>query len=80
MTQNEVFEKVVELISEIMEVESEIKLEDRLTEDVGLISIGYVELVVELEEAFGVSFPDDLLTGNSLETVQDLVDSVMKLL
>lgn len=80
MTEKEVFEKIAELIAEIMETEIEIKPESRLTEDIGLISIGYVELVVEMEEAFNISFPDDMLTNNNLITVQDIVDNVMKLL
>lgn len=80
MTEKEVFEKIAELIAEIMETEIEIKPESRLTEDIGLISIGYVELVVEMEEAFSISFPDDMLTNNNLITVQDIVDNVMKLL
>lgn len=79
MAENEILTKVVEVIAEIMETDNEIKPEDRLIEDIGLVSIGYVELVVELEEAFDIAFPDDMLVSNNLNTVQDIVDYVKQL-
>ncbi len=79
-TEQEVFEKVSEIILEITEDEQELEMNSKLTDDVGLVSIGYVELVVELEEAFDIVFPDTLLTDNNLITVKDIVDNVMALL
>lgn len=80
MTENEVLAKVSEIISEITEEERTLSMTDRLSDDIGLVSIGYVELVVELEEAFDIVFPDTLLTDNNLITVKDVVDNVMALL
>lgn len=80
MTQQEVLEKISEIIAEITEEERVLTLDDKLTEDIGLVSIGYVELVVELEEAFDITFPDTLLTDNNLVTVRDVVNSVVALL
>lgn len=80
MTENEVLEKVSQIISEITEEERTLSMTDRLSDDIGLVSIGYVELVVELEEAFDITFPDTLLTDNNLITVKDVVDNVMALL
>ena len=80
MSEQEVFEKVAGVIAGITEDDSEIRPDSRLQEDIGLVSIGYVELVVELEEAFDIAFPDTLLTDNNLETVRDVTDQVMKLL
>ncbi len=80
MTENEVLAKVSEIISEITEEERMLSMTDRLSDDIGLVSIGYVELVVELEEAFDIVFPDTLLTDNNLITVKDVVDNVMALL
>lgn len=80
MTENEVLAKVSEIISEITEEERTLSMTDRLSDDIGLVSIGYVELVVELEEAFDIVFPDTLLTDNNLITIKDVVDNVMALL
>lgn len=80
MSEQEVYEKVAGVIAGITEDDSEIRPDSRLQEDIGLVSIGYVELVVELEEAFDIAFPDTLLTDNNLETVRDVTDQVMKLL
>lgn len=80
LTENEVLEKVSKIISEITEEERVLNLDDRLSDDIGLVSIGYVELVVELEEEFDIEFPDTLLTDNNLVTVKDVVDNVMALL
>lgn len=80
MNEQEVFEKVAGVIAGITEDEGEIRPDSRLMEDIGLVSIGFVELVVELEETFDVTFPDTLLTDNNLITVKDVTDQVMKLL
>lgn len=80
MTEQEIFKKVAEIIAEITESDKEINIDDHLAEDIGLVSIGYVELVVELEEAFDIIFPDNLLTDNNLITVRDVIDNVKVML
>lgn len=47
--------------------ESALGPEDRLP-DLGLDSMGTVGLLIELEDAFAVSLPDELLTMETFET------------
>ncbi|MEV5977402.1 acyl carrier protein [Streptomyces sp. NPDC052114] len=39
-------------------------------------SMGLLGILTRLEDEFGAAMPDDLFTGRSLKTVQDLVDLV----
>lgn len=80
MTEQEILKKVTEIIAEITESDKEINIDDRLAEDIGLVSIGYVELVVEIEEFFDIILPDNLLTDIKLITVRDVVDNVKVML
>ena len=49
---------------------------DRLTEDLGIDSIGIIELTIKIEEVQGMQFDGSLLTTETLQTVQDLLDIV----
>ncbi len=52
------------------------KPEDRLEEDLGAESIDVLNVVVTLEQQFGVSIPETAIAGVS--TVRDLYDVVLK--
>jgi acyl carrier protein len=41
---------------------------DERLEDLGLRSLASVQLLVDLEDTYGVEFPDDLLTPETFET------------
>jgi acyl carrier protein len=59
MTNLEIEQKVKEILSKKLEVEpGKISLETRLAEDLGVDSFGAVELMFEIEEAFGLKIPD----------------------
>jgi acyl carrier protein len=45
--------------------------------DLGLDSLGLIQLLVDLEEEFAVEFPDDLLTAETFESVMSLWNSFM---
>ncbi len=47
--------------------------------ELGLDSMGAVNLLLDLESAFGITFPDELLTGEVFRTVESLADSVAAL-
>ncbi|CAJ1186288.1 hypothetical protein FD33_GL002160 [Companilactobacillus paralimentarius DSM 13238 = JCM 10415] len=60
MTEQEVFDKIVSLITDKFEVEpSTITKETSFTKDLDADSIDLVEFVLELEDAFGSEIPDD---------------------
>ena len=70
-----VFEKVKVILSEQFEYEEDnITAETRLVEDLGADSLDVVELLMAIEETFGVSVPDEDVPG--LKTVKDIVDYV----
>jgi acyl carrier protein len=47
--------------------------------DAGLSSLGSAELVMALEEALGVMFPDEMLTRETIHTIASLRKAIAKL-
>lgn len=67
-----VFEKIKRIICEEFEVsEEEITLSTSLSEDLDIDSLDLVDLVMSLEDEFGMELPDDAL--EDMSTVGDLV-------
>lgn len=67
-----VFEKVKELIVENMNVEAEkITMETLLVDDLGADSLDAVELIMALEDEFGMEIEDDV--AQNIKSVGDLV-------
>ena len=65
------FEKLMELIRDVCEVEDEITPESRFVEDFGLSSLDMFRLISEVEESFDVSINTRKL--QKIRTVLDLV-------
>jgi acyl carrier protein len=73
----EMAEKVKQIISEQLGVdESEVTPSASFVDDLGADSLDQVELVMALEEAFGVEIPDE--DAEKIRTVQDAIDYVDK--
>ncbi len=68
------FEKVQEIIEDTLKFDGEIKAESDLFKDLEADSLDAVELMMAVEEEFGVSVPDEELPN--LHTVQDIVSYV----
>ncbi len=69
------FEKVREIISEKLNVDpDEIKLESSIVDDLGADSIDLIELIMNLEEEYGISISDE--EAVKLKTVVDVVDFI----
>jgi acyl carrier protein len=67
-----VLEKITGIIAEQLDVEiSEVSPEKSFTDDLGADSLAIVELVLALEEEFGIKIPDDKV--DSIKTVGDAV-------
>lgn len=47
--------------------------------ELGLDSMSAVNLLLDIEATFGITFPDELLTGEVFRTVESLADSVERL-
>ena len=72
---DEIFEKVRKVTMEQLGVkEDEVKPESSFEEDLGADSLDVVELVMALEEEFGIDIPDE--EANNIKTVQQAVDFI----
>lgn len=69
------FEKVRALISERFDVdEDKVTRDTNIVEDLGVDSLDVAELLLTVEDEFGVSIPEEDIAG--LKTVGDLVDFI----
>ena len=67
-----VFDKKKEIIMEQLQVEeSEITMETNLMKDLSADSLDAVEIIMAIEDEFGIEIPDE--EAETIQTVQDLV-------
>ncbi len=77
MTREEVFEHVKGILVETLSVdEDKVTMEARFQEDLETDSLDLVELVMTMEEKFGIKISD--AEAAQIKTVGDAVDFVMK--
>jgi len=75
MSQEEILEKVKNIVTEQLGVEaSAVKPEASFANDLGADSLDVVELVMALEEEFDIEIPDE--AAEEIATVQDAVDYI----
>ncbi len=75
MNQEEIFEKVKEIVLEQLDVKAEdVKPEASFANDLGADSLDTVELVMALEEEFDIEIPDE--DAEKIDTVQKAVDFI----
>lgn len=68
-------EKVVEIIAQKLNLsKDQVKPEASFVDDLGADSLDLVELVMAMEEAFGMEVPDE--DAEKLRTVKDVIDYV----
>ncbi|MCX8007944.1 MAG: acyl carrier protein [Coriobacteriia bacterium] len=71
----EIFLKVKDVIVDQLNVdESEVTLDASFIDDLGADSLDIVELVMALEEQFGISIPDE--EAENIKTVGDAVEYI----
>jgi acyl carrier protein len=74
-TSEEIEDKVISIVSEQMSVDrSEIKRETSFVNDLNADSLDTVELVMELEDEFDMSIPDE--EAEKLQTVGQAIDYI----
>jgi acyl carrier protein len=75
MDHDEIFDKVKEVVVDQLSVEEDDVTEDAsFVDDLGADSLDIVELVMALEEQFGVSIPDE--QAEKIKTVGDAVSFI----
>lgn len=65
-------EKLAELIKEQLNYDGEVKAESNFKDDLGADSLDLFELVMSMEEEFGVEIPSEDL--EKIATVEDVID------
>ena len=79
MTNQDVFEKIREILVETFELNAEsIKRDSHLFNDLDLDSIDAVDLVVRLQEYTGKKIDPDVF--KSVRTIDDVIDAVLNIL
>lgn len=77
MEHEEIFDKVKEVIVDQLNVEEDDVTEDAaFVDDLGADSLDIVELVMALEEQFGISIPDE--QAEKIKTVGDAVSFIVE--
>ena len=70
-----IFDKLKGIIAENLRVEkSKIRLKSNLTNDLGTDSLGKVEMILAVEDKFGIPVPDG--DAEKIKTVEDLVKHI----
>lgn len=70
-----ILEKLKEIVSEQLEIDAEsITADTRLNEDLNADSLDVVEILMALEDEFGVEIPDE--ETEKMKTIGDVVDYI----
>ncbi|MDY0277388.1 MAG: acyl carrier protein [Acholeplasma sp.] len=73
-----VFERIKELVVQEMNIPAEkVTLESKIAEDLGADSIDAIELIMGVEEEFGIEISDE--EAMNIKTIGDLVDVINRL-
>ena len=70
-------ERVIEIVCENLAVsKDQVKRETSFIDDIGADSLDIVELIMELEEEFEITIPDD--QAEKIKTVGEAIDYIQK--
>lgn len=77
MSKDEILEKVIEVtVNQLGVDKAEVEIKTAFIDDLGADSLDIVELVMALEEEFGLEIPDE--DAENIKTVQDSVEYIQK--
>lgn len=79
MNRDEIKEKLIALCAEIFKdsnVDTDLLEYVDFADDLGMDSITFITLIVELEVAFDITVPDDLLLMDNFKNVDDIINVV----
>jgi acyl carrier protein len=76
-TYDEALKITTEILKKHVDGERSIRPNDHIQNDLGLDSLGVMELVADIEDRFAVTIPNDVLT--EISTVEDVANALVKL-
>ncbi len=76
-TYDETLKVTTEILKKHVDESRAIKPTDHIQNDLGLDSLGVMELVADIEDRFAVTIPNDVLSD--LSTVDDVAKALVKL-
>lgn len=76
-TYDETLSITTEILKKHVDANRTIRPNDHIQNDLGLDSLGVMELVADVEDRFSVSIPNELLSD--IATVEDIAKALMKL-
>ena len=77
VTYDETLKVTTEILKKHVEGERSIRPNDHIQNDLGLDSLGVMELVADIEDRFAVTIPNDVLSD--ISTVEDVAKALVKL-
>jgi acyl carrier protein len=78
MEQTEIEQQLIELIKPLLDKPTPVSADTDLVHEVGLPSLKVMELIVEVEDTYDISYPLNQL--QDVRTVKDLAQSVQQLM
>ncbi|HSO40953.1 MAG TPA: phosphopantetheine-binding protein, partial [Labilithrix sp.] len=76
-TYDETLKVTTEILKKHVDADRAIRPNDHIQNDLGLDSLGVMELVADIEDRFSVTIPNDVLTD--IATVEDVAKALVKL-
>lgn len=76
-TYDETLKATTEILEKHVDGQRKIRPNDHIQNDLGLDSLGVMELVADIEDRFAVTIPNDILSD--IATVEDVAKALMKL-
>jgi acyl carrier protein len=76
-TYDETLKVTTEILKKHVDADRAIRPNDHIQNDLGLDSLGIMELVADIEDRFSVTIPNDVLSD--ISTVEDVVKILVKL-
>ncbi len=75
---NEKYLLLTKLIFENANNKEEVKMDSNLVEDLGYDSVALVQLIIDIEDEFGINLTNDDLVADKLETTKLLFELIEK--
>jgi acyl carrier protein len=68
-------ETIINIIKSILDTSDDIK-KDAVIRNLGIDSIVFIQILVNIETQFNIEFPDEMLSINTMNTIDDMVETI----